>query len=104
MITYTHRGKKFNAPETREETSFKYRGYVIEYAHPPISKPWADWHAYNPENEEEPILFSGLISDLQAQIDERIDGRDREGNADVVQCQTCDQCKTLGIGEVTDSE
>lgn len=74
MRTYTHRGRQFDQPETREETSFKYRGYVIHYACPPIPTRAADWHAYNPENDEEPVLFSGLISDLQAQIDERIDG------------------------------
>lgn len=74
MKTHTRRGRQFNAPETREETRFTYRGYVIEYACPPIPTRSADWQAYNPESDEEPIMFSGLISDLQAQIDERIDG------------------------------
>lgn len=46
----------------------------------------------------------GVCAECEDQSGAWIDGCDREGNADVVQCQTCDQCKTLGIGEVTDSE
>lgn len=46
----------------------------------------------------------GVCAECGDQSGAWIDGRDREGNAEVVQCQTCVQCKTLGIREVTDSE